>query len=102
MLALFSTTATSIQLTMWRGRKCTSEKFSHRNWTANSGCHTEGAGNSQGITVVQTEEADENLYAVFFSSKDCDPNTTLAWGDGTDEDNLCVQASYSSFEIWST
>ena len=52
--------------------------------------------------MTQMEDADENLYAVFFSSKDCDPKTILGWGDGTDEDNVCVSASYSSFEIWST
>lgn len=92
--------STALELIMYRGSHCTAEQVGHRNWTAESGCHKDGGGTANAVIVNPVEEADENSYAVFFATDDCNPDKIIGWNDGLDENN-CIMATYSSFEIWS-
>jgi hypothetical protein len=91
-LVLFlSHTSTALEIIAYRGSLCSSDQVGRRNWTAETGCHQEGGGEANAVIVKPVEEADDDLYAVFFLGKDCNPDDMIAWNDGNG-DTSCVKA----------
>jgi hypothetical protein len=100
ILPTFLRFSLALELIAYRGSHCNSDTVGRRNWTAETGCHQDAGGVANAVIIKPTEEADDDLYAVFFSGNDCNPDQIIAWDDGNG-DNSCVKATYSSFEIWS-
>ncbi|EZF35216.1 hypothetical protein H101_01234 [Trichophyton interdigitale H6] len=80
----------------YRGEHCRSEQLGVQVAGPGQECSTVSAGTAKSVIVKSTGKVDDNFYAVFFSSDDCDPNTVILH---TDSDK-CQNVEYKSFKVW--
>ncbi|EGD99374.1 hypothetical protein TESG_06728 [Trichophyton tonsurans CBS 112818] len=78
------------------GEHCRSEQLGVQVAGPGQECSTVSAGTAKSVIVKSTGKVDDNFYAVFFSSDDCDPNTVILH---TDSDK-CQNVEYKSFKVW--
>ncbi|KDB28019.1 hypothetical protein H109_00164 [Trichophyton interdigitale MR816] len=79
----------------YRGEHCRSEQLGVQVAGPGQECSTVSAGTAKSVIVKSTGKVDDNFYAVFFSSDDCDPNTVILH---TDSDK-CQNVEYKSFKV---
>ena len=61
-------------------------------------CLTAGSGVTASSLIQSSGPGDDPLYVVFFSSRDCDPDTEIRHADESDK---CFDVGFQSYEIWS-
>ncbi|KAM5438231.1 hypothetical protein MferCBS31731_005092 [Microsporum ferrugineum] len=89
-------TTQGFEFRFYRGKDCRSEPLGFEVAGPGQDCSTVSAGTAQSVIVKSTGKVDDNLYAVFFSSDDCDPNSIVLH---TDNDE-CQNVQYKFFKVW--
>ena len=97
-LSLLPLTTTAFKLSLYRGESCRNELLSQWVGGPEQGCISgtdAAAGVGSSAVITSTGDADKNLYTVFFSSDDCDPETEMGH-----KDDGCFDGNYGSFAVW--
>ena len=89
--------ATSFKITSSQGFGCQGDLI--QDWTGGEGgCQLPNLG-MRSVSITNSEEADDNSFAVFFHSEDCDPDSEVKDGAGHFDEG-CHDIDYSSYAVW--
>ncbi|KAL9129285.1 MAG: hypothetical protein Q9217_002232 [Psora testacea] len=90
----------AFKLTPYNSETCNSRSLGSWVGGPDQGCITgtdAAAGVGASVIIETTGAVDDNFYAVFFDSDDCNPETEMPEGH---KDAGCFSGNYGSYAVW--